>query len=108
MSDHNYHVDPIEKPIDMDALHQSRTAYLAVWGMGCPTCAMRVRNSLLTLDGVLFAEIYHEWGMAAVAFDPTRISTTALVEAVAAAGNDGRHHYEAKLLRQIPAADVLA
>jgi copper chaperone CopZ len=107
MSDQNCHVDPVEKPIDIEALRQSQAAYLAVWGMGCPTCATRVRNSLLNTDGVLLAEIYLEQRIAAVAFDDAQVSTVALVNAVAAAGNDGRHHYEAKLIRQMPAEKAL-
>lgn len=107
MKDHNCHVEPVEKTVDRTAVEQSQAAYLAVWGMGCPTCAMRVRNSLLNTDGVLLAEVHLEQGIAAVAFDEERVTAPALVEAVAAAGNDGRHHYEAKLIRQMPAAEVL-
>lgn len=107
MKDHNCHVEPVEKTVDMDAVKQAQAVYMAVQGMGCANCAMRVRNSLLSTDGVLLAEIGLEQGVAAVAFDEERVSPAALVEAVAAAGNDGRHHYEAKLIRQMPAAKIL-
>lgn len=108
MSDHNCHVEPVEKTIDREAIEKAQAAYLAVWGMGCNTCATRVRNSLLSTDGVLLAEIQLEQGVAAVAFDDERVTAEALLAAVAAAGNDGRHHYEAKLISQVPAAEALA
>lgn len=107
MQDHNCHVEPVEKSIDRAAIEKAQAVYLAVWGMGCANCAMRVRNSLLNTDGVLLAEIQLEQGVAAVAFDDERVTPEALIEAVAAAGNDGRHHYQAQLIRQMPAAEAL-
>ncbi len=108
MKDHNCHVEPVEKTVDRAAVEKAQAVYLAVRGMGCPTCAMRVRNSLLSTDGVLLAEIQLEQGVAAVAFDDERVTAEALLHAVAAAGNDGRHHYQAQLIRQMPAAEALA
>lgn len=96
----NCHVDPIEKPLDREALDTAMIAYLAVWGMGCPRCAMRVRNGLLNQDGVLMADVYLERGIAKAAYDPQQITTDDLVLAVASAGNDGRHHYQAKFIKQ--------
>lgn len=52
----NCHDDPLEKPLVKEALSKAMVAYLAVGGMGCPCCAMRVRNGLLGLDGVLLVE----------------------------------------------------
>ncbi len=47
MSEHeNCHVEPLDKPLDETALAKATAAYLAVWGMGCPRCALRVRNGL--------------------------------------------------------------
>ncbi len=105
MSEHeNCHVDPVEKPVDKQALLTAQATFLGVSGMGCPTCAMRVRNGLLNLDGVLVAEVYLQNGIAAVAYDPTEVTPDNLVTAVANAGNDGRHHYEAHILQTVPAA----
>ena len=36
----------------------------------------------------------------AVAYDPMRVETGDLIAVVAAAGNDGRHHYEAQVIGQ--------
>lgn len=103
----NCRVEPLEKPLDKDALSTSMVAYLVVGGMGCPRCAMRVRNGLLALDGVLLAEVHLEEGIAAAAFDQNKVNTNDLLWAVAAAGNDGRHNYSARLINQIPAEVVL-
>ncbi len=99
----NCQVDPLEKPLDRDALSTAMIAYLAVEGMGCPRCAMRVRNGLLGIDGVLLVEVELEQGIAAAAFDQNRVNTNDLLWAVAAAGNDGRHNYSAQLIDQVPA-----
>jgi copper chaperone CopZ len=98
-SEHNNcHVDPVEKVVDPEKLTQAESSFLLVWGMGCPTCAMRVRNSLLQLDGVLSAEINLERGLAQVLYDPALVTPDMFPEAVAAAGNDGRHRYAAQVL----------
>jgi copper chaperone CopZ len=102
----NCHVDPVEKAVDEQALLTARATFLGVSGMGCPTCAMRVRNGLLTVDGVLVAEVYLQNGVAAVAYDPEDVTLDRLVTAVAGAGNDGRHHYEAHVLQTMPAAEA--
>ena len=107
MEHHNCHVEPYEKPVDMDALRQSMVAYLAVGGMGCPRCAMRVQNALLRLEGVHLASVYLEHQMAAAAYDPDRVSPEDLIQAVAQAGNDGRHHYWARVLAIMPAREAL-
>ena len=98
----NCQVEPLEKTLDQDALANAKAAYLAVYGMGCPRCAMRVRNGLLGLDGVLMAEVHLEKGIAAAAFDPNMVTPSDLVAAVVGAGNDGRHHYQAEFIKQEP------
>lgn len=100
------HVDPLRKSLDRQALATAQAAILGVAGMGCPTCAMRVRNGLLQLDGVLVAQVLLERGLAAVAFDERRVAVDDLVSAVGAAGNDGRHHYVAQLLNTMPATEA--
>ena len=102
MADHtstsNCHVDLIEKPLEQQALDRAQFALLLVQGMGCPNCARRVHNGLLALDGVLAVDVVLERGLAQVLYDPEQVSPIALLPAVAAAGNDGRHHYAAQLL----------
>ncbi|MCO6452635.1 MAG: heavy-metal-associated domain-containing protein [Caldilineales bacterium] len=96
--DGDCHVEPLQKVIAPADLERAQAAFLAVWGMGCPNCALRVRNSLLALDGVLTADIMVEHGVARVLYDPTRVVPEIFSAAVAGAGNDGRHHYTAQLL----------
>jgi len=109
MNEHtNCRVEPVEKPLDEAALANASTVYLTVQGMGCPRCAMSVRNGLLQLDGVLAAEIFLTDGLAVAAYDPARVTASDLIAAVAAAGGDGHHHYQAQLIGRAPAASTLA
>ncbi len=108
MSEHeNCHVEPLEKPVDQAALANATAVYLAVWGMGCPRCAMRVRNGLLSLEHVLFADVFLEKGLAITAYNPEQVSTDDLMIAVAMAGNDGRHNYRARVIDKVPATQAL-
>jgi copper chaperone CopZ len=108
VSEHeNCHVEPVEKSFDRQAIESAEAAYLLVGGMGCQNCAMRVRNGLLSLAGVLAAEIELGQGLAAVAFDPGRLTIEDLIQAVAQSGNDGHHHYDAQLIRKVPASKAL-
>jgi copper chaperone CopZ len=100
----NCSVEPVEQQVDPAALASAEVAYLAVWGMGCPRCAMRVRDGLLSLDGVLRAEVLLAGGLAVAAYDPARLVADDLVAAVAAVGNDGRHNSQARMLQRMPAA----
>ena len=108
MSEHeNCHVEPMEKPLDYAALSTATVASMVVKGMGCPRCATRVRNGLLSLNGVLLADIFLTAGMAAAAYDPKCVTPDDLVMAVAGAGDDGRHQYRAEVVDQVPAVQVL-
>jgi copper chaperone CopZ len=91
------HVPPIEKQVDPEALRGSARALLGVMGMSCPSCATRVRNSLLSYPGVLQVEIELSYGLARVDYDRARTSERALLDAVVTAG-DGRHTYQAVLI----------
>lgn len=94
MSDH-CHVDPIEKTVAAEELENNVIVYLAISGMGCPRCALRVRNSLLTVYGVSDAYVDHVGGMGKVLFASKLTTVETIVDAVAQAGNDGRHEYRA-------------
>ena len=96
--DQNCHVEPIQKTVLDSVLKNAGTTLLAVSGMGCPNCAARVRNGLVSLEGVHQAEIYLERGLAEVYFDSGKVTPEMLVNTVAGAGNDGRHHYEAEVV----------
>ena len=97
--DENCYVEPIYKNTASDnELRKADNALLAIRGMGCPNCATRVRNSLLSLDGVFGVDVYLNMALAEVRYDSEKISATELVGAVASAGNDGRHQYRAELI----------
>jgi copper chaperone CopZ len=107
MSEHEKcHVEPLRKPLDRKALASAEVAFLTVAGMGCPNCAMRVRNALLRLKGVLYVDVSLARGMAAVAFRPEQMTTEDLMTAVARAGSETRHHYLARLLQTMPAREA--
>ena len=91
------HVAALEKTPTGEEMQDAQTAYLTVWGMRCPNCALRVRNSLLSLHGVLNATVNHTLGLAEVVFNPRLSNTSALVDAVARCGGDGHHSYGAAL-----------
>lgn len=93
--DENCHVDPIQKMPTAEEQATIQTVLLAVRGLGCPNCAARVRNSLLSLNGVIDAEVSHTIGVARVEFNPDLTDIPALANAVAQAGGDGRHEYRA-------------
>ncbi len=94
--DENCHVEPLQKTATSEEQQTTTSALLAVWGMGCPNCAARVRNSLLSLKGVVDAKVDHTIGIAEVVFNPNLATTPALIEAVGRAGGDGRHEYRAQ------------
>lgn len=95
--DENCHVEPLQKVATDDERSKTSWTLLAVYGMGCPNCANRVRNSLISLNGVVEAYVDHTMGIADVAFNPDRVTIPALIDAVARAGGDGRHEYRAQL-----------
>lgn len=98
METNHCHIEPFEKPFDQAALEAADVIYLVVSGMGCPRCATRVSNSLLRLNGVLACEVILEHGIATVAYDAVHVTPSDLVQAVSDAGNDGHHHYAARIL----------
>ena len=91
------HVEPVLKEPTSEELQEIETTYLTVWGMRCPNCALRVRNALVSLHGVLDASVDHTRGIAEVVYNPRLSTTSALVGAVARSGSDGRHVYHAAL-----------
>ncbi len=95
--DDSCHVEPVNKTVT--AAEQASAHEVLLWGsgMGCPNCAMRVRNSLIQIPGALEANVDHRFGTAQVVYNPELVSVRQLIEAVARAGGDGRHHYEARL-----------
>jgi copper chaperone CopZ len=91
-------VKPIEKQTTIEEREDSKQIYLAVSGMGCMSCANRVRNSLLLLIGVVEAQVDHVTGNAQVIFNPRLTNLNEMFQAVVRAGGDGRHNYSAHLI----------
>jgi len=104
---HACHVEPIQKITAADEQKKVELALLSVSGMGCPNCANRVRNSLLSLYGVIDAYIDHAVGIAQVTFNPDIETIDDLISAVTRAGGDGRHKYGARLLATALTSPVL-
>ncbi|MBI5567710.1 MAG: heavy-metal-associated domain-containing protein [Chloroflexi bacterium] len=95
------HVEPLQKIATREEQQSTTLIRLSVQGLGCPNCAARVRNSLLALKGITEAEVDHLTGTADVEFNPSLVTIPALCEAVARAGNDGRHRYRAFSLSNV-------
>ena len=92
----NCHVEPVRKiTASVERIERADHATLAVRGMGCENCATRVRNSLISLDGVYGVDVFLNLALAEITYDNSRVAIAELVEAVSRAGNDGRHEYRA-------------
>ena len=97
--DENCYVEPTYKNTSStEQLQKADKATLIVWGMGCQNCATRVRNSILSLEGVYGVDVYLNMTLAEVMYDREKVDPKELVNAVARAGNDGRHEYQAQLV----------
>ena len=94
----NCHVEPINKTVLDHVLGNADRILLSISGMGCQNCATRVRNNLLLLEGVYDADVLLNMRMAEIYFDEKKVSTDALIHAVTAAGNNGRHNYLAEVI----------
>ena len=94
----NCHVEPIEKHATPQEQARLSDGHMVIRGMGCPNCAARVRNSLLSLEGVVDANVDHNTGVGRVFYNPTMLTARDLEAAVRAAGGDGRHEYFGKLV----------
>ncbi len=92
------HVSPLTKVVSREQLSLACAALLEVDGMGCPTCALRVSNGFLQIDGVLAANVVLESALATVWYDPNVVQPDALVSSLPAFANDSRHHYTVQLV----------
>lgn len=89
------HVDPVAPAPHRQADGPREVAYLTIRGMGCPTCARRVRNALLTTAGVITADVRLEAQHGSVVYDPAVTYPEQLEEAIADMGRASRHAYHA-------------
>jgi mercuric transport protein len=60
----------------------TKVATIQVEGMTCGGCAIGVRTALKRLDGVAKAEVSYEDERAVVTFDPEKVSTDRMLEAI--------------------------
>jgi copper chaperone CopZ len=91
------HVEPIQKKPTVEEQRNTKAVLLSLWGVECSNCANRVRNSLLLLKGVLDVYVDHIDGQARVVFNPDLVTIAELISAVASAGGDGVHEYQAEI-----------
>lgn len=59
---------------------------LDVMGMTCPSCVRHVNEALADLDGVNKVDVRLRDGKVVVQYDPERVETSALLEALRDAG----------------------
>lgn len=78
-----------------DEQEHIRFARLLVSGMYCATCAVRIHDKLVMLDGVLKAQVDQLAGVADVIFDSNFITLPSLIRAVIQAGDEDRFTYQA-------------
>lgn len=91
-------VEAVHKPVTEQQLAQAETVYLLVRGMGCPTCALRVRNALLRIEGVVAAAIHLDYGVARVWYEPQVVQPETLGVRLPELADEGRHHYTAQVI----------
>lgn len=96
--DANCHVEPAQKTATTEENQNLTTVTLTVFGMGCPNCAIRVRNGLLALNGVVHAQVSHATGRAIVEANAQMVTPADLVRAVFQTGQACGHEYSAMLL----------
>jgi mercuric ion transport protein len=77
---------PRQTPAVAFAPAQPSTVVLKVSGMTCEGCAVGVRTALLETPRVVSASVDFKAGRATVQYDPSKASTTQLIEAVSKAG----------------------
>jgi len=92
------HVQRLQKEVNPKALESSTASVLAITGMGCPNCAARVHNALLSLTGVYWVDVDLGNARACVHWNPAMHSLEDLVDAVSKAAAGTHHNYQAYVL----------
>lgn len=95
-------IKAIQKTISEEEKQTTQVTYLAIEGLNCPNCAIRVRNALLNVLGVTDANIDSTLGLGEVTFNPALLERASLIDIVSNAGGDGIHSYSAKFLSNLP------
>jgi len=97
-NEHGCYVAPVHKETDPERIRGRALARFALSGLGCSNCAARVRNALLSLDGVIAADVTLAPQQARVTFDPTQADPDQLTAAVHWAGIASRHRYSSAIV----------
>jgi copper chaperone CopZ len=95
-------VEPIVPRAEPEALVGASYIDLAVAGMGCPSCANRIRNALLAQPGIVEVEADVPAGLARVWYVPTRVGIPEMLAVVSTVGERTQHRYLAVVLRSDP------
>ncbi len=90
-------VDSVPKTV-AEELEHITAAFFVVFGMDCPRCEARVRNSLLSVKGVVEAYVDYIGAMAQVVFNPDLTNVPTLVATVDRTPAESRHGYWAVYL----------
>lgn len=91
-------VKAIQKTIAEEEKRTIQITYLAISGLNCPNCAIRVRNAFLNTYGVTDTVIDHTVGLGQITYNPDLIERSSLPDIVTKAGGDGIHSYSARIL----------
>ena len=92
-----HYVDFVEDTVEED-LEPITAAFFVVFGMDCPRCAARIRNSLLSVEGVIEAYVDYAGSTVQVIFNPQLTNVPALVTTVNQTPAENRHGYWAVFL----------
>jgi copper chaperone CopZ len=98
------HVNAVHKIPSVEEQRNANLVMLNLRGVGCSNCAIRVRNRLILLTGVLDVYVDHLRRHARVVFNPDLVAVSELLDAVGRAGGDGIHEYRAEVeeIKKIP------
>jgi copper chaperone CopZ len=91
-------IKAVHKTITEEENRTTQVTYLAISGLNCPNCAIRVKNALINTFGVIDAIIDHSAGLGQVTYNPDLVERSSLTDIVSKAGGDGIHSYSAKIL----------
>jgi Cu+-exporting ATPase len=83
-----------------------RQAILAIEGMTCASCAMRIEKGLKKVEGVKEASVNLATEKAAVTYDPTRTDLARLIQRVEAVGYRATPHAETPASQHDTSADL--
>ena len=88
-------------------IEAASTVRLALSGLGCGSCAKRVRNALISTPGVVDAEVNLSAAQADVRYLSEQIGPVGLTRVVSRSGTGTHHRYRAVPVRALFPAQVM-